>query len=69
MLLVLTAVFDNVIIGLGIVGYDHSLATGLRLGLAPIEDFAYAIAAVVGLPALWLALGGSRDARTTGETR
>jgi lycopene cyclase domain-containing protein len=59
--LVLTAVFDNVILALGIVAYDDSLLSGVRLGLAPLEDFAYAVAAGVGLPALWVLLGGRRD--------
>ena len=52
-LVVLTAVFDNVLVGVGIVAYDPHLITGLRLGVAPVEDFAYAIAAVVLLPCLW----------------
>jgi hypothetical protein len=34
-------VFDNAIIGFGIVDYDESLISGFRLGFAPIEDFAY----------------------------
>jgi lycopene cyclase domain-containing protein len=54
--LVLTAVFDNVLVGLGIVGYDAAAISGVRLGFAPIEDFAYAIAAAVGLPSLWILL-------------
>ena len=52
-LLLLTAVFDNVMIAIGLVGYDDARITGLRIGVAPIEDFAYAIAAVLLLPALW----------------
>lgn len=44
-LLVITAVFDNVIIGIGIVAYDPELISGLKIGLAPIEDFAYSLAA------------------------
>lgn len=44
-LLVITAVFDNVIIGIGIVAYDQQLISGLKIGLAPIEDFAYSLAA------------------------
>jgi lycopene cyclase domain-containing protein len=44
-LLALTAVFDNVIVGTGIVAYDESLITGIKIGYAPIEDFAYALAA------------------------
>ncbi len=56
-LIVLTAVFDNVIVGLGIVAYDESLISGVRLGEAPIEDFAYAVGAVLLVPTLWTLLG------------
>jgi lycopene cyclase domain-containing protein len=52
-LLVMTIVFDNVIVGLGIVAYDPGLIAGVHLGALPIEDLAYAIAAVVLLPSLW----------------
>ncbi|MBN9605647.1 MAG: lycopene cyclase domain-containing protein [Actinomycetales bacterium] len=51
--LVLTAVFDNVLVGTGIVGYDPALISGVRIGVAPIEDFAYAVAGLLLLPALW----------------
>jgi lycopene cyclase domain-containing protein len=44
-LLLITAVFDNVIIGLGIVAYDETLISGIKIGIAPIEDFAYSLAA------------------------
>lgn len=44
-LLVITAIFDNLIIGLGVVAYDPSKISGMKLGLAPIEDFAYSLAA------------------------
>jgi lycopene cyclase domain-containing protein len=53
LLLTLTAIFDNVIIGTGLVAYDDSLISGVRIGLAPIEDFAYTIAALVLLPSVW----------------
>ncbi len=53
LLLTLTAAFDNVIIGTGLVAYDASLISGVRIGLAPIEDFAYTVAALVLLPAVW----------------
>lgn len=52
-LLVLTAVFDTVLVGTGIVGYDPGLISGIRVGIVPIEDFAYTIAALVLLPSLW----------------
>jgi len=52
-LVILTAVFDNVLVGVGIVAYDPHRISGAHLGVAPLEDFAYAIAAVVLLPCLW----------------
>lgn len=55
-ILLATAIFDNVIIGTGIVAYDPARISGVRVGLAPIEDFAYAIAAAVLLPSLWMLL-------------
>lgn len=60
LLLVMTAVFDNIMIGVGLVGYDPSLISGAFIGIAPLEDFAYAIAAVVLLPTLWSLLGRRR---------
>ena len=56
-LLITTAVFDNVMIGIGLVDYNPDLISGAFVGLAPLEDFAYAIAAVVLLPSLWHLLG------------
>jgi lycopene cyclase domain-containing protein len=61
--LVMTAVFDNVMIGIGLVAYDPAHTSGIRLGIAPIEDFAYAIAAVIALPCLWSLLGDRRRSR------
>jgi lycopene cyclase domain-containing protein len=52
-LLVGTAVFDNLIIWSGLVAYDESRILGIRIGLAPIEDFLYAIAAVMVAASLW----------------
>ncbi|MEP6844264.1 MAG: lycopene cyclase domain-containing protein, partial [Pseudolysinimonas sp.] len=40
-LVILTAVFDNVLVGVGIVAYDPTRISGLRVGFAPLEDFAY----------------------------
>ena len=60
-LLVTTAIFDNVMIGVGLVDYDPANISGVRIGIAPIEDFAYAVAAVLGLPALWHLLPASRS--------
>ena len=59
-LLALTAVFDNVIVGSGIVAYDASRILGIRLGVAPVEDFSYTVVAALALPALWVLLGRRR---------
>ena len=55
--LILTAVFDNVMIAIGLVGYDAGKISGAFVGIAPLEDFAYALAAVFLLPSLWVLLG------------
>ncbi|MBO0607815.1 lycopene cyclase domain-containing protein [Myceligenerans salitolerans] len=60
-LLLLTAVFDNAMIAAGLFAYSDAHISGLRVGLAPVEDFAYPVAAVVLLPALWSLLGGDDD--------
>jgi len=59
-LLIFTAVFDNIMIGIGLVGYDRHLISGVFIGRAPIEDFAYTIAGVVLLPSLWALLARRR---------
>lgn len=59
-LLALTLVFDNLIIWAGIVAYDTTKLLGVYAGLAPIEDFFYALLAVIILPALWQLFGGSK---------
>ena len=55
-LLVMTAVFDNIMISVGLVAYNESLISGAFIGVAPLEDFAYTLAAVIGLPSLWALL-------------
>ena len=54
---VLTAIFDNAIIGFGIVDYDAEKISGVRIGFAPIEDFAYTLAGAVLIPVVWAVLG------------
>lgn len=56
-LVALTAVFDNVIVGVGIVDYDDAKISGLLVPVAPIEDFAYALGAILLVPAVWTWLG------------
>ena len=53
---VLTAIFDNVMIASGLFDYGGHTLNGLRVGLAPIEDFAYPAAAALLLPGLWMLL-------------
>jgi lycopene cyclase domain-containing protein len=64
-LLVMTAVFDNVMIGIGLVGYNSDLISGVFVGIAPLEDFAYAVAAVILLPSLWTLLPTRRSTETS----
>lgn len=52
-LLPLTLIFDNLIIGDKIVAYDQTLISGILLGLAPIEDFIYSLVAIMLVPLLW----------------
>ncbi|TPW77695.1 lycopene cyclase domain-containing protein [Schumannella soli] len=66
-LLVMTALFDNVMIAVGLVGYDPARISGAKLGIAPLEDFSYAIAAVVLLPVLWHLLPRSASRATPHE--
>lgn len=55
--LVLTAVFDNLMIAAGLFTYAPGMISGMKVGLAPLEDFAYPVAAVLLLPGLWILLG------------
>jgi lycopene cyclase domain-containing protein len=67
-LLATTAVFDNVMIGIGLVDYNPDLISGAFVGIAPLEDFAYAIAAVVLLPSLWHLLGSGGPSTSSGPS-
>lgn len=62
-LVLVSAVFDNVMIGMGLVGYDSRAISGAFIGLAPLEDFAYPVAAVVLLPSLWMLLPNAKERR------
>jgi small toxic polypeptide LdrA/B/C/D len=60
-LMVFSIVFDNVIIGIGLVAYDTTKISGIYIGIAPIEDFFYTLVAVILLPSLWeLMASGAR---------
>ena len=52
-LISITAIGDSLIVGSGIVAYDPSKILGVMVGFAPVEDFAYAIVAIVLVPVIW----------------
>ena len=55
-LVVLTAVFDNVMIAADLFRFEEEALTGIRIGLAPLEDFAWPIAAGILIPSTMLFL-------------
>ena len=55
----LTAAFDSLMIAADLFRYDAGSLTGLRVLLAPVEDFAWPVVAVLLLPALWELLGSA----------
>ena len=64
-LLLLTAGFDNAMIASGLFAYADGHISGIRIGLAPIEDFAYPVAVAILVPGVWeLSRRGRRDAQT-----
>lgn len=66
---VLTAVFDSVMIVADLYRYQEEMFSGLRIGAAPVEDFAWPIAAALLLPSVWELLGdgATRTARSGAE--
>lgn len=50
---VMTLIFDNMIVGNGIVAYDESKTLGIKLWFAPIEDFGYVVVGCWLIPALY----------------
>ncbi|WP_341998490.1 lycopene cyclase domain-containing protein [Microbacterium sp. LWH7-1.2] len=59
-LVALTAVFDNVMIAAGLFTYPDTLISGMRIGLAPIEDFAYPVCAAFLVPSVFTLLEPTR---------
>lgn len=51
-LLFLTAIFDNLMIAAELFTYPEEHLSGLRIGLAPLEDFSYALCAAFLVPAV-----------------
>ena len=58
---IMTAVFDNLMIAVGLFEYSSAHTSGLRIGLAPLEDFGYPLAGALLLPALWALFGGAEE--------
>ena len=52
-LLLLTVVFDSLMIAVDLFRYDEAQLLGWSVGLAPIEDLAWPVAAGLLLPSLW----------------
>lgn len=67
-LLILTAIFDSIIVGSGIVGYNLDKILGLRLGFAPVEDFFYAVLAAIVVPTLWNLFDNKKESVKNNET-
>ncbi len=59
-LVLLTAVFDNLMIAAGLFSYPEQHLSGVRIGLAPVEDFSYAVCAAFLVPAVLLLLTPDR---------
>ena len=55
-LVALTAIFDNVMIAADLFTYPEHNISGIRIGLAPIEDFSYPLCAAFLVPAVWTLL-------------
>ncbi len=59
-LVILTAVFDSAMIAVGLIVYPPEHLSGLRIGLAPIEDFSYPLCAAFLVPAIYALLPSRR---------
>ncbi|XKH53063.1 lycopene cyclase domain-containing protein [Citricoccus nitrophenolicus] len=59
-LVVLTVVFDNLMIAADLFRYNEELLTGWRVGLAPVEDLVWPVAAGLLLPAVSALLSVAR---------
>ncbi len=59
---ILTTVFDTLMIRVGLYVFDPHKILGVHVWGAPLEDFAYAGVAGIGMPVLWTVLGPRRTA-------
>lgn len=65
-LVVLTVVFDSLMIAADLFRYNEELLTGWRVGLAPVEDLVWPVAAGLLLPSVAALLDRRPDRRGTG---
>jgi len=56
-LMVLTVVFDSLMIAADLFRYDDAALLGVRVWLTPVEDLAWPVVAALLLPALWVLAG------------
>ncbi len=59
-LIVLTAIFDSIMIAADLFRFDESSLVGAHVGLAPVEDFAWPLAATILIPSTLLLLTNRR---------
>lgn len=60
-LVILTVIFDNLMIAANLFFYANEHTLRIRLGLMPVEDLAYVVFTALALPALWELLGTGGD--------
>lgn len=68
-LVLLTVIFDNLMIAADLFRFDEAQLSGIRIGLAPLEDLAWPVAAAATLPALTLLLDHDHPRATRGARR
>lgn len=64
-LCLLTAVFDNLMIAADLFTYPSEHLSGIYIGLAPIEDFSYAVCAAFVVPAVYSLLERRPDQKAS----
>lgn len=52
-LIILTAVFDSIMIDAKLFAYNPNKIIGFKVGSAPVEDFFYAVIAGIIMPNIW----------------
>lgn len=63
-MVVLTAIFDNLMIAAGLFDYGEKTLLGVRIGRAPLEDFLYPLSSILLMPALWWIFSSPKSEKT-----